>query len=69
MSKQKIQVRTYNLVRWGNRWKNSFAHQRAEMLRSIGVTSEEGLKLLAQKKWEELDLSIQDAFKYRLSDY
>ena len=41
-----------------------FAHQRANCLKSMGVTSPEGLSLLVNKKFEELHPSTQLSFKH-----
>ena len=53
-----------NKIRWKTKWPNMFAHQRADVLKQLGVTSEVGLKLLTDKKYEELDESLQIALKH-----
>lgn len=41
-----------------------FAHQRANCMIAMGVTSPEGLTLFVNKKFEELDESTQLSFKH-----
>jgi len=53
-----------NRFRWQQKWKNMYAHQRAEILKLLGVTSKEGIQLLVNKKFTELHPSTQLAMKH-----
>ena len=52
-----------NRYRWKQKWKNMYAHERAAVVKAMGVTSEKGIALLCNKQYEDLDPSMQDSMK------
>lgn len=53
-----------NRKRWATTWNNMFAHERAEIVKKMGVTSETGLILFCNKKYSELHPSFQIGLKH-----
>jgi len=57
-----------NLPNIQKKWTNSYAHERVELLRSIGINDETELKQLANLQYVELDSEIRYKLECEVSN-